>query len=139
VVLDIYSRQVVGWSMSGRLTRELTIDALNQAVSRRTLSPGVIFHSDRGGRFACKEFQNLLAKHGMIPSMSRTGDCYDNAITETFFDTLKTELIYFEKYRSRNKARRSIFEYIEVFYNRQRRHSALGYMTPAEFEETSLN
>jgi len=125
--------------MSGRLTRELTIDALNQAVSRRTLSPGVIFHSDRGGRFACKEFQNLLAKRGMIPSMSRTGDCNDNAIAETFFDTLKTELIYFEKYRSRNKARRSIFEYIEVFYNRQRRHSALGYMTPAEFEETSLN
>ena len=139
VILDIYSRKVVGWSMSGHLTKKLTIDALNQAVSRREPTRGLIFHTDRGSRFACGEFQNLLTKYGMIPSMSRTGDCYDNAITETFFGTLKTELIYFEKYRSRNEARRSIFEYIEVFYNCQRRHSALGYMTPAEFEKTRLN
>lgn len=138
VILDIYSRQIVGWAMSNRLTKELTIDAFEQAVSHRKLSPEVIFHSDRGSQFACTEFQELLAKRNMIPSMSRAGDCYDNAVTESFFGTLKTELIYFEKYRSRNEARRSIFEYIEVFYNRQRRHSALGYMTPAEFEKIGL-
>ena len=139
VILDIYSRQIVGWSMSDRLTKELVINALNHAVTRRKPPPGMIFHSDRGSQFACGEFQNLLTKYGMIPSMSRAGDCYDNAITETFFGTLKTELTYFENYRSRNEAKRSIFEYIEVFYNRQRRHSALGYLTPAEFEKTRLN
>jgi len=138
VILDIYSRQIVGWAMSNRLTKELTIDAFEQAVSHRKLSPEVIFHSDRGSQFACTEFQELLAKRNMIPSMSRAGDCYDNAITETFFGTLKTELIYFEEYFLRDEARRSIFEYIEVFYNRQRRHSALGYMTPAEFEKIGL-
>ena len=139
VVLDIYSRQIVGWSMSDRLSKELAINALNHAVTRRRPLPGVIFHSDRGSQFACGDFQKLLTKYGMIPSMSRAGDCYDNAITETFFGTLKTELTYFENYRSRSEAKRSIFEYIEVFYNRQRRHSALGYLTPTEFEQTRLN
>jgi len=138
VILDIYSRQIVGWAMSERLTKELTIDAFEQAVSHRELSSAVIFHSDRGSQFACTEFRELLAKRNMIQSMSRAGDCYDNAITESFFGTLKTELIYFEEYCSRDEARRSIFEYIEVFYNRQRRHSALGYMTPAEFEQIGL-
>jgi len=138
VILDIYSRQIVGWAMSDRLTKELIINAFEQAVSHRELSPEMLFHSDRGSQFACTEFQTLLAKHNIIQSMSRAGDCYDNAITETFFGTLKTELIYFEKYCSRDEARRSIFEYIEVFYNRQRRHSALGYMTPAEFEKIGL-
>lgn len=138
VILDIYSRQIVGWAMSNRLTKELTIDAFEQAVSHRKLSPEMIFHSDRGSQFACTEFREILAKYNMIQSMSRAGDCYDNAITETFFGTLKTELIYFEEYLLRDEARRSIFEYIEVFYNRQRRHSALGYMTPAEFEQIRL-
>ena len=134
-----YSRQIVGWSMSDRLSKELAINALNHAVTRRRPLPGVIFHSDRGSQFACGDFQKLLTKYGMIPSKSRAGDCYDNAITETFFGTLKTELTYFENYRSRSEAKRSIFEYIEVFYNRQRRHSALGYLTPTEFEQTRLN
>jgi len=124
--------------MSERLTKELIINAFEQAVRRRKLSPGMLFHSDRGSQFACTEFQTLLAKHNIIQSMSRAGDCYDNAITETFFGTLKTELIYCKKYSSRDEARRSIFEYIEVFYNRQRKHSALGYLSPAEFEKIGL-
>jgi len=133
-IMDVYSRQIVGWSMSNRLTQELAIQALQQAIWRRKPLPGCIFHSDRGSQYAGLEFCKLLKQYGFIQSMSGSGNCYDNAIMETFFHTLKTELVYFERYETRNEARRSIFEYIEVFYNRERRHSALNYKSPIDFE-----
>jgi putative transposase len=133
-VLDIYSRQIVGWSMHDRLTQELTINALQQALGRRSACEGLIFHSDRGVQYASWAFRTLLKRQGFVQSMSGKGNCYDNAIMETFFHTLKTELVYFEKYRTKEEARRSIFEYIELFYNRVRRHSALNYKSPMEFE-----
>jgi len=136
-VLDLYSRQVVGWSMKRRLTRDLVVDALRQAVGRRKPPPGLIHHSDRGSQYASGEFQELLDKHGFICSMSRKGNCYDNACVESFFGTIKTEMIAFERFKTRDDARRSIFEYIEVFYNRQRRHSTLGYKSPVEFENSA--
>ena len=135
VILDLYSRQVVGWSMKERLTSAITVDALLQALRHRQPPGGLIVHSDRGGQFACDEFRRLLAAAGAVGSMSRSGDCYDNACAESFFGTLKTELVYRRRYRDRSEARRSIFEYIEVFYNRQRRHSTLGYKSPVEFEQ----
>lgn len=135
VILDLYSRQVVGWSMKERLTSAITVDAFRQALRHRQPPGGLIVHSDRGGQFACDEFRRLLAPAGAVGSMSRSGDCYDNACVESFFGTLKTELVYRQRYRDRSEARRSIFEYIEVFYNRQRRHSTLGYKSPVEFEK----
>lgn len=134
VILDLYSRQVVGWSMKERLTSEITVDAFRQAIGHRQPPGGLIVHSDRGSQFACEEFRRLLADVGAVGSMSRRGDCYDNACVESFFGTLKTELVYRQRYPDRDEARRSIFEYIEVFYNRQRRHSTLGYKSPVEFE-----
>lgn len=134
VVLDVYSRQIVGYSMNSRLTTELVTGAFTSAVAWRKVEPGMIFHSDRGSQYASTEMQSLLALYGIRPSMSGTGNCYDNAITETFFHTLKTELIYFNRYETRKEARNSIFEYIEVFYNRRRRHSAIGYYSPQQFE-----
>ncbi len=133
-ILDIYSRQIVGWSMKERLTQDLTIKALQQALGRRNPGSGLVFHSDRGVQYASHDFRNLLKRKGFVQSMSGKGNCYDNAIMETFFHTIKTELIYFERYRTKEEARRSIFEYIEVFYNRVRRHSALNYKSPTEFE-----
>lgn len=134
VILDLFNRQIVGWSMSRRLTADTTtIPALIDAWQRQQPSDGVIFHSDRGVQFACKNFRNKLSGYKMIQSMSGKGNCYDNAVCESFFHTLKTELVYFEKYETRDQARQSIFEYIEVFYNHQRLHSALGYKTPVEF------
>jgi len=135
VILDLYSRQVVGWSMKERLTADIAVDAFRQALRRRQPPGGLIVHSDRGSQFACHEFRRLLAAAGAVGSMSRSGDCYDNACVESFFGTLKTELVYRRRYRDRSEARRSIFEYIEVFYNRQRRHSTLGYKSPVEFEQ----
>jgi transposase InsO family protein len=134
-ILDVYSRQIVGWSMKERLTQDLTIPALQQALGRRNPVAGLIFHSDRGVQYASHDFRNLLKRKGFIQSMSGKGNCYDNAIMETFFHTIKTELIYCERYRTKEEARRSIFEYIEVFYNRVRRHSALNYKSPTEFEQ----
>jgi putative transposase len=134
VVLDVCSRRIVGWSISHSLIKGLVIDAVNQALSHRTPSLDMIFHSDRGSQYASDRFQRLLSDYKIQPSMSSKGDCYDNAITESFFHTLKTELVYFENYQTREEARLSIFEYIEVFYNRKRRHSAIGYKTPVEFE-----
>ncbi len=133
-IMDVYSRQIVGWSMGNRLTQDLAIQALQQACWRRKPLPGCIFHADRGSQYAGLEFRNLLKQYGFIQSMSGSGNCYDNAIMETFFHTLKTELVYFERYETRNEARGSIFEYIEVFYNRERRHSALNYKSPVDFE-----
>lgn len=134
-ILDAYDRQIVGWSISDRLSQEILNDALQKAVRKRRPEAGLIFHSDRGTQYTSHAFQGLLHQHGFVPSMCSTGNCYDNAVMESFFHTLKTELIYFEKYQSKREARGSVFEYIEVFYNRVRRHSALNYFPPAEFGE----
>jgi putative transposase len=133
-VIDLCSRRIVGWSMADHLRAQLCLDALHMAINRRRPKAGLLHHSDRGIQYACDDYQKLLDEQGIVASMSRTGNCYDNAVTESFFGTLKTELIYHEQYATRAEARRSIFEYIEVFYNRQRRHSAIGYKSPETFE-----
>lgn len=134
-MLDLFSRRIVGWAMGYRITSELAIRALNQAISRRKPAPGLILHSDRGCQYASHVFRSVLAEHGIIQSMSAKGDCYDNAVAESFFHTLKTEYVYFESFRTRAHAQSGIFEYIEVFYNRVRRHSTLGNMSPQAFEQ----
>jgi len=133
-VEDLYSRMVVGWAMAARMTSRLVVDALGMAVRRRLPGAGLLAHSDRGSQYASEHYQQLLARHGIACSMSRRGDCWDNAPMESFFASLKKELIHHEDYRTREEAQASIFEYIEVFYNRQRRHSKLGYQSPAEYE-----
>ena len=138
VILDLFSRQVVGWAMSDRLTSEMVIKALHQAIGRRRPPPRCIFHSDRGVQYASTDFRAVLNGNGFIQSMSRKGNCYDNAVAESFFHTLKTEHVYDHRYETRAEARQSIFEYIEMFYNRQRRHSALGYRSPVSFELLAL-
>lgn len=135
VVMDIYSRKIVGWSIDSSLSAELVIRALMMAVLHRNPQRGIIFHSDRGSQYTSGTFRNILKNYGVVQSMSSTGNCYDNAITESFFHTLKTELIYWEIYQTREEAKKSIFEYIEINYNRQRLHSSLGYLSPVEFEE----
>ena len=134
VILDLYSRQVVGWAMSDRLTADFVVKALYQAIGRRRPTSGCILHSDRGVQYASTDFRNVLKAYGFIQSMSRKGNCYDNAVAESFFHTLKTEHVYEYRYETRAEAMQSIFEYIEMFYNRQRRHSALGYRSPVSFE-----
>ena len=133
-ILDLFSRAVVGWSMDSTLRTSLVLAALRMAIGRRMPGPGLIHHSDRGSQYASSEYQRLLNDHGILCSMSRKGNCYDNAVKESFFHTLKTELVHHERFRSRAAARASLFEYMEVFYNRERRHSSLGYLTPEEFE-----
>lgn len=136
VILDLFNRQVVGWSMSCRLTAiTTTIPALIQAYQRFKPAEGLIFHSDRGVQYACNDFRKYLLKYKITQSMGSKGNCYDNAVTESFFKTLKTEHIYFEKFKTRQQARNSIFEYIEIFYNRFRKHSTLGYKSPEEFKQ----
>jgi transposase InsO family protein len=135
VFLDAYSRRIVGWSMSRRLSDKLIINAFKQAWLHRQPSPGLIVHSDRGSQYCSRFFKELLATHRYRQSMSSTGNCYDNAITESFFANLKVELIYDERYRTRNEARRSIFKYIEIFYNRSRIHSSIGGLSPDQFEK----
>ena len=134
VVLDLYSRLVIGWAMGSRLTVELAEQALTMAVANRTPRAGLLHHSDRGSQYAATSYQHLLGEHGITTSMSRKGNCWDNACVESFFGTLKRELVYHRHYETRDAARQDIFEYIEVFYNRRRRHSTLGYDSPAEFE-----
>lgn len=134
-VLDLYSRSIVGWSMGKRLDAGLVVSALKQAMMRRRPDKGLVFHSDRGVQYASSLFRAELERNGFIQSMSRKGDCWDNAVMESFFHTMKTEHTYFERYRSRTEARSKLFDYIEVFYNRQRKHSTLGYMSPLAFEE----
>lgn len=134
VILDAFSRCIVGWSMSNRMRDQLVIDALMAALWRRKPPEGVIFHSDRGSQYCSNAFRKLLKKHNIYQSMSSVGNCFDNAITETFFHTLKTECVYHNFYKTRNEARKSIFDYIEIFYNRKRIHSALEYKSPIDFE-----
>jgi putative transposase len=135
VLLDLFSRRIVGWSMSDRITRQLALDALAMALSRRRPPRGLIHHSDRGSQYASSDYQRALADHGIICSMSRRGDCWDNAVAESFFSTLKIELVHESKWSTRSQARTAIFEYLEVFYNGQRRHSSLGYLSPVAFEQ----
>jgi len=133
-VLDLCSRATVGWSMSKSLERRLVMDALEMAHRRRKPGKGLIHHSDRGSQYASHDYRKLLRDYGMQMSMSRKGDCWDNAVMESFFSTLKKELVHHRRYRTREEARREIFEFIEVFYNRQRLHSSLGYLPPLEYE-----
>ena len=133
-VLDLCSRMIVGWSMAEHMQTELVQQALRMALSRRNPQAGLLHHSDRGVQYASADYQTLLKARGIECSMSRTGNCYDNAVMESFWGTLKTELVYHENYATREKARVSIFEYLEIFYNRVRRHSSLGYVSPEAFE-----
>jgi len=139
MVLDLHSRSVVGWAMGNHLQRDLVMDAFKQAIQRRRPEAGLIFHSDRGVQYACSDFRELIKENNAVQSMSGKGNCYDNAVSESFFKTLKTELVYFSRFSTRAEARNAIFDYIEVFYNRKRRHSTLGYLSPAEFESSKLN
>jgi len=134
-VMDLYSRKVIGWQLDKRMSSDLVEKALQNALMDRRIEQGIIFHSDQGIQYASESFRKILRENGFIQSMSRKGNCYDNAITETFFHTLKTELTSRMKYRTREEARRSIFEYIEIFYNRKRLHSAIGYCPPVEYEK----
>jgi putative transposase len=133
-VMDLYSRMVVGWSMGESLSRGLAMDALQMAIRQRRPTEGMIHHSDRGSQYASNDYQNLLNRHGMICSMSKKGDCWDNAVMESFFGSLKTECTHHRRYHSRSEARRDIFYYTEIFYNCERLHSTLGYRSPAQFE-----
>jgi transposase InsO family protein len=135
-VIDLCSRKIVGWAADDHLRAELPCAALKMAWEHRQPTGPLLHHSDRGVQYACDEYQALLARHGIQCSMSRRGNCYDNAVVESFFGTLKTELIHHHTYATRNQARLALFEYLEVFYNRKRRHSALDYRSPAEYEAT---
>lgn len=137
-VLDLFSRRVVGWAMEPYLTDTLTIKALQMALTSRQPPAGLLHHSDRGSQYASRDYQQLLADAQALASMSRTGNVYDNAPMESFFAILKTELIHHRRYQSRQQAKSDIFEFIEVFYNRQRLHAAIGYKSPAEFESLSV-
>ncbi len=135
VVEDLYSRRVVGWSMADHMESRLVVDALEMAVQRRLPGEGLLAHSDRGSQYASDHYQLLLAKHGIECSMSRRANCWDNAPMESFFASLKKELVHDANFETREEARAAIFEYIEVFYNNQRLHSSLGYVSPAEYEQ----
>jgi transposase InsO family protein len=136
-VQDLFSRRIVGWAMAGHPRAELCLDALGMALGSRRPGPGLIHHSDRGVQYTCGDYRAALAAAGVTCSMSRTGDCWDNAAMESFWSTLKREPVDGRAYATHDEARRSIFEYIEVFYNRTRRHSALGYVSPEQFEAAS--
>lgn len=138
VVLDLYSRRVIAWGMGSRLTQELATDALTMALGHRQPAAGLLHHTDRGSQYAATAYRELLAGHGLTASMSRRANCWDNAVVESFFHTLKTELVYHQRYTTREDAKQDIFEWIEVFYNRVRRHSTLGYRSPAEFEAAAI-
>jgi transposase InsO family protein len=132
-VMDLYSRRIVGWAMQATLERSLTLSALEMAVAQRQPAPGLIHHSDRGVQYACEDYQATLTRYGMQCSMSRKGDPWDNAPKESFYGTLKGELMH-DRHANRDQAHREVFEYLEVFYNRQRLHSSLGYLSPVAFE-----
>ena len=134
-VEDLYSKKIVGWSMGARIDSRLVVDALQMALRRERPGEGLVIHSDRGVQYASDHYQRLLKRHGLTCSMSRKGNCWDNAPMESFFATLKKELVYHQQYRSHEEARRSLFDYLEIFYNRVRRHSSLNYLSPEQFEQ----
>ena len=134
-VMDLFSRKIIGWSMGARNSTQLICNALQMAIDHRQTVRGVLLHSDRGATYASSDYQDLLRKHEIICSMSRKGDCWDNAAMESFYHSLKTEWVVFEDYRTHDEAKASLFTYIELFYNRKRRHSTLGYLSPATYEE----
>ena len=138
VVLDLYTRQIVGWAMRERMTKDLVIDALRMAWFRRRPAPGLIHHSDRGSQYCSHDFQKQLAAYGMLASMSRKGNCWDNAPSESFFNSLKNERVHGTRYETRDAARADVFQYIEIFYNRLRRHSSLRGVSPEAFYTTWL-
>ena len=138
VLLDLHSRRVVGWAMGSRMTTDLPLSALSMAYHRRRPSPGLVHRSDRGTQYASHRYQHALRAMGMTCSMSRKGDCFDNAVVESFFASLKRELVEGRVFETRREAELEVFAYIEQFYNRKRRHSALGYLSPAEFENRAL-
>jgi len=133
-ILDLYSRAVVGWAMNTEITRQLPLDALAMALARRRPAPGLLHHSDRGSQYASGDYQAALAQHGLRGSMSRRGDCWDNAVAESFFATLKVELVHDARWPTRAAARAALVDYLERFYNRRRRHSSLGFLSPLAFE-----
>jgi putative transposase len=133
-VLDLYSRLVVGWSMSSRMTAQLVTDALVMAVWRRGKPEALLHHSDQGSQYASEQFQRLLADHGITCSMSRSGDVWDNSAMESFFSSLKIERVNRRVYATRDEAKADVFDYVERFYNPRRRHSTLGYLSPVEYE-----
>ena len=139
VVLDLGSRRTIGWAMRDTLEAELAVSALQMAITARRPPPGVIHHSDRGVQYACDAYRAVLTQHGFQASMSRKGDCWDNAVAESFFATLEWELLMQNDFQTRNEARHAIFEYIERWYNPTRRHSTLGYLSPARYEEQLAN
>ncbi len=138
VLIDLYTRQVVGWATSSRMTRQLTLDALQMALDRQSPENGLVHHTDRGSQYASGDYQKVLSDRRIVCSMSRKGNCYDNAVAESFFGLLKTEWVNHCRYRSRSEAIGSLFYYIEIFYNRKRRHSSLGYKTPHEYANLPL-
>lgn len=133
--IDLFSRKIVGWSMSSRMTADIVVDAFRLGVFRQKAVPTLV-HSDRGSQYASHDFRKELKNSGCQQSMSRKGDCWDNAVAESFFGTLKNELVHHEKYKTREQARLSIFDYIETFYNKRRAHSHLNYVSPEEFEHS---
>lgn len=133
-VLDMHSRRIVGWAMDKRMKTHLVVDAISMAIGHRKPDKGLVHHSDRGSQYCSHDYRNILKEHGFICSMSRKGNCWDNAPMESFFHTLKTELTHHRNYKSRQEAKSDIFNYIELFYNQKRRHSALGYRSPAKYE-----
>jgi putative transposase len=138
-VMELYSGKIVGWAMDSTMTQQLVINALKQAIGRANPPRGVICHSDRGVQYASKKYRRILVFYGFKQSMSRKGNCWDNACMESFFGTLKTELVYHESYKTRSVARLSIFDYIETFYNRIRLHSKLCYKSPENYEKERIS
>jgi transposase InsO family protein len=136
-VIDLYSRKVIGWSLQSTMTKQLVCDALMMALWRRGFPRNVLFHSDRGSQYCSHDYQNMLKHYGLTCSMSRKGNCWDNSVAESFFHSIKTELIYHERYTTRENAKQSIFHYIEVYYNKLRRHSTIGSLAPEAFENQS--
>ena len=137
VVLDLFSRRIVGWSMSAQMTAQLVTDAMLMAIWRRGPKNALLHHSDQGSQYTSEQFQKLLAEHGVTCSMSRSGDCWDNAAMKSFFSTLKVERTHRKNYHSRDEAKADVFDYIERFYNLRRRHSTLGYLSPADYEKAA--
>lgn len=138
VVIDLYSRRVVGWAMHRRINLPIAVEALAMAIEQRRPAPGLIHHSDRGQLYLATAYRDLLKAHGMIQSMSRKGDCYDNAVVESFFSNLKNELTWHRSFATRDEARRAIFDYIELFYNRERLHHTLDYVSPMQYEDSRV-